>query len=472
MELNLQKRSLEDELVKQEPIKCSKMEDIALQHYQMRLMLLEQQRKKKLMASYHSKTDSPTGSALSHRPKSPPPVPVGSERMPNKEDEIKDMKQKEELLAPLPPRIPEPQYLVNDALAYSFDDESQAFYLACAEGKLQSVRDFVEDSDRPRGDLQFGLEEAAHAFQLDVVRYLIQEHDVGLHTGVFERLERRASSPTNLIFDRNNPRMLDLLRIFLDNGWSPNQTWTSPEYLSQGWGSNQKLRWQNVALHFPQCVRDMSILRLLLEHGAYPDICPTELPPFAFIRPEHQSLGRGSGYTPEVAVRVGTPETVDLLLAHGARIEYARPLHLLIRRPSASSLKDRQARQLSPPPSIAAAAAPDPARFQMADHLVRRGADVNALGNAYPLVSETCVIANPGFIMVTPLSLAVGVRDWDFVEWLLENGADAEAHRQAFTPRDDCYVYGHAPDAAEEARNRFEEVVEKVESKRQLGNAS
>lgn len=74
--------------------------------------------------------------------------------------------------------------------------------------------------------------------------------------------------------------------------------------------------------------------------------------------------------------------------------------------------------------------------------------------------------------MVTPLSLAVGVRDWDFVEWLLENGADAEAHRQAFTPWDDCYVYGHAPDAAEEASNRFEEVVEKVESKRQLGNAS
>lgn len=74
--------------------------------------------------------------------------------------------------------------------------------------------------------------------------------------------------------------------------------------------------------------------------------------------------------------------------------------------------------------------------------------------------------------MVTPLSLAVGVRDWDFVEGLLENGADAEAHRQAFTSRGDQYVYGHAPDAAEEARNRFEELVEKVESKRQLGNAS
>jgi len=44
--------------------------------------------------------------------------------------------------------------------------------------------------------------------------------------------------------------------------------------------------------------------------------------------------------------------------------------------------------------------------------------------------------------MVTPLSLAVGVHDWDFVKWLLENGADAEAHRQAFTPGDDRYVTG------------------------------
>ncbi|OIW26973.1 hypothetical protein CONLIGDRAFT_672417 [Coniochaeta ligniaria NRRL 30616] len=476
MELNLGKRSPEDELVKHAPMKRSKLEELALQHYQMGLMLVEQQKKKKLFARQLSeKADTTRDSALPHRPKSPPPVPAGSERMPNKEDEIKGMKPKDELLVTLPPRIPDPDYLVDDALVYSFDDESQAFYLACAEGKLQRVRDFVEDSARPRGDLQFGLEEAAHAFQLDVVRYLMQEHDVGLHTGVFEHLERRASSPTNNIFDHNDPRMLDLLRIFLDNGWSPNQAWTSPAYLWQGHDLNKKLRWQNVALHFPQCVRDMRILRLLLEHGAYPDISPYTLPPFAFIQPEYQSPGRGSGYTLEVAVRVGTPETVDLLLAHGARIEDARPLRLLIRWPSAPPPNDGQdagARQLSPSPS-AAAAAPDSARFQFANHLVRRGVDVNALGNAYPLVSGTCSFANPGFIMATPLSLAVGVRDWDFVEWLLENGADAEAHRQAFTPTYDCRVYGHhAPDAAEEARSRFEELVEKVESKRQLGNAS
>jgi hypothetical protein len=174
---------------------------------------------------------------------------------------------------------------------------------------------------------------------------------------------------------------------------------------------------------------------------------PQSIPPFAFLPPEHQFLARGSGYTLEVAVRVGTPETVELLLAHGAKIEYARPLRLLIRRPFA---------QLSPQPS-AAAAAPDPARFQFANHLVRRGVDVNPPGMctsssgckvmydmrfrvplltlpASPILqipshSETSAIANPGFIMVTSLSLAVGVRDWDFVEWLLENGADAEAHR-------------------------------------------
>lgn len=216
----------------------------------------------------------------------------------------------------------------------------------------------------------------------------MQEHDVGLHTGVFEHLERRTSSPTNNIFDRNDPRMLDLLQIFLDNGWSPNQTWTSPGYLSRSWESNQRLHWQNVALHFPQCVRDMRILKLLLEHGAYPDIHPGALPPFAFIPPEHQFLARRSGYTLEVAVRVGTPETVDFLLAHGTRIEYGRPLRLLIRWPSAPPRNDRQGtlgRQLSPPLS-AAAAAPDPARFQFANYLVRRGVDVNALGNAYVFI--------------------------------------------------------------------------------------
>ena len=33
--------------------------------------------------------------------------------------------------------------------------------------------------------------------------------------------------------------------------------------------------------------------------------------------------------------------------------------------------------------------------------------------------------------MVTLLSLAIGVRDRDFIEWLLENGAGAEAQRQS-----------------------------------------
>lgn len=135
MELKSQTHSPEDELVKQEPLKRSKMEKLALEHYQMHLMLLEQQRKKKLMARHCAEANTSTNSALPHRPKSPPPVLAGSERMPNKEDEFKDMKPKEKLLVPLPPRIPEPDYLVDDALAYSFDDESQAFYLACAERK-------------------------------------------------------------------------------------------------------------------------------------------------------------------------------------------------------------------------------------------------------------------------------------------------------------------------------------------------
>lgn len=90
-------------------------------------------------------------------------------------------------LPSLPPKLLGPEYLVEGAPIYKRDKKSRAFYSACAQGDMAFLRDLIGNSAPSHADLQYGLEEASHGFQVDVVRYLMREHGVKLPFHCFHR---------------------------------------------------------------------------------------------------------------------------------------------------------------------------------------------------------------------------------------------------------------------------------------------
>lgn len=90
---------------------------------------------------------------------------------------------------------------------------------------------------------------------------------------------------------------------------------------------------QEVALHFPRCLQDTEILKLLLGVGADLTIARYKCDVSSFeFNLEEAPVHRKSGDILQMAVNVGTSETVDILLSHGAKLEYGTPLHSLVRR--------------------------------------------------------------------------------------------------------------------------------------------
>jgi hypothetical protein len=258
-------------------------------------------------------------------------------------------------LPPLPPRIPQPEYLVGGQKTYSKDDASTRFFSDCEMGRLPRVCDFAEAISPSQGDLQFGLEKAAQGFHIDIVRYLMEQRGAKLHTFVFERMNPMIPWAQN-IFSSGNPKLLELISVFLNNGWHPNQVWKSGRFHS------------NVALHYPNCLRNVSILRLLLQHGADPTIsrhAPSSLCFHYF--PQEAPVLRKSGDVLEMAAKNGTREAIDLLLAYGVKLEYAKVLHILISKSPTVNLGQLPTRPV------------DPGRYETAKHLLSLGEDINGI---------------------------------------------------------------------------------------------
>ncbi|KAK8127756.1 Homeobox protein Wariai [Apiospora sp. TS-2023a] len=180
---------------------------------------------------------------------------------------------------------------------------------------------------------------ASGCSKAEITQYL----DTIFHT---EANETHATVQT--IFASDSPKLLPLLQVFLDNGWHPNQVLGPP---------------QEVALHHVQCVRDLNILKLLLDHGADPTIARTTpslpSPLVVYQHPWKAPVQRKVGDILDMAAKVGTTEAIDLLLAHGAKFEYGRALHCLIEF------------------KLLAGVDVNSTRFEMAEHLVRNGEDIN-----------------------------------------------------------------------------------------------
>ncbi|KAK7927316.1 hypothetical protein PG985_004314 [Apiospora marii] len=416
------------------------------------------------------------------------------------EEEIRRIEALYADLPPLPPEVPQPDYLIQDQPRYSQDKGSLAFYSACTSGDLPQVCDYIDIAQPSHADRQYGLEKAAHAFQIRIVRYLMQNQGTKIHTLVFQihknndhpvqslfgnnsvingylwgetrrwpkdnvrlavtnifasgcsRAEcthyldalfhtgaNKSCGTARTIFDSGSPKLLSLLQVFLDNGWHPNQILGPP---------------QEVALHHVQCVRDTRILKLLLDHGADPTIARKGPRSMVFLRhPWKAPVQRKIGDVLDMAAKVASTEAIDLLLAHGAKFEYGRALQCLVEF------------------RLLAGAAVDSTRFEMAEHLIQNGEDINGHRDVYDAIQPHSVMTVGIGFKATPLSHAKGSQDWGFVQWLLEKGADPQAHDgRAFDGRDKEHYGLTYRQAFDKNQARLSNLVQKVKDRKERDN--
>ncbi|KAF2962900.1 hypothetical protein GQX73_g10671 [Xylaria multiplex] len=263
-------------------------------------------------------------------------------------------------LPPLPPALPDFWHAINTR----FEPPEMKFFTWCIDGQRDAMEEYIEAQEGRIGErvLQRGLVSACEGGRADVVRYLLKKG---------ARVSGRAVEHACQRCD------LTLFEVFIEHGWNPNQQIPS---LDGGFG---------VAL--PHCTRDLRIVQFLLAQGADPNLGP-------FISWKRSGLGstppmdRNSGDALTRAARNGNIEVIDLLLQHGAVLEWSTPLH--------------------------SALCSWPQNRQVFVYFLRLGADPNK-DIRYPY--------GTAWDGGTPLLWAMRSRNWDAIELLLESGADPEA---------------------------------------------
>ncbi|GAW22645.1 hypothetical protein ANO14919_121870 [Xylariales sp. No.14919] len=262
-------------------------------------------------------------------------------------------------LPPLPPALPDYREISID-LGDPWEVEFSGW---CRDGKRDAIEEYIEAQDDEVSEvlLQRGLASACEGGRAHVARYLLQKG-----AKVYGRAVELASRRCDLA----------LFEVFVEHGWHPNQQvpWVQGAF--------------GVAL--PHCTDDIRVVEFLLTHGADPN-----LGPFDFRKITGSSmtppLDRCSGAPLNKAARSGSIEVIDLLLQHGAVLEWSTPLHYAL----ASWPRNRPA-------------------FV---HLLHLGADPNK-----NIHYDYCTQGEGG----TPLYQAIRFHNWDAIELLLESGADPE----------------------------------------------
>ncbi len=229
-----------------------------------------------------------------------------------------------------------------------------AFAEACSNGNMDTVAILATGDDHyPNTQyyLNHGLLASIISKQLPIARFL---------------LSRGANITPSIAIAAVKGECLPVFELLVEKGWNVN----SPIMGGQ--------------TAISALVKNPILLKYLLEHGADPNLGPPLSP-----QPDSQPIP-SSGSTLNCAASVATPDTFDLLLHHGARIENSQPLHM------------------------AAASQEDAERIPMLEHLLRKGCDVNAGDEAR------------GFQAVgPPLFYAIRQGQVWKARWLLGHGADA-----------------------------------------------
>ncbi|KAI8945112.1 ankyrin repeat-containing domain protein [Xylaria longipes] len=301
-------------------------------------------------------------------------------------------------LRPLP--SPLPSYLGVSPSSQSSDED---FSTWCREGNMDAVTRHIEaqQGNVDGASLQRGLACAVERGKGEMVRHLLQK-GAKLHGFAVKCACWR--------------RDLTLFKIFVEHGWHPNQQIPSPE--------------GQFGVALPHCTNNFQITEYLLTHGADPNLG-------SFDRRKRSGLGptppmdRRSGAALTMAAANGNVEVTDLLLRHGANLEWAVPLHAACHAALSITEAWRQNR-----PAF--------------EHLLHLGADPNKnIQFPFGNVQE----------MGTPLHWAVRVSNWHAVELLLEWGADPEIGN----------VLAFAAASEREKTNQLAKLPPKGDSGNQLG---
>ncbi|KAI1863315.1 uncharacterized protein JN550_009635 [Neoarthrinium moseri] len=335
-----------------------------------------------------------------------------SRLIPDAWDRIRDLEEQNGRFPPLPARLPRADYvLVADSLER--DKQALLFYVACEQGALSDVVAFVEERtpNPSKATLQFGLEQASFACKPDVVQYLLHQ-GATLHSGCFMKLFEflgagQTSTRLRCIFDEadyaaDTDSFIALLSVFIKSGfWHPNQPWESPAMIDP-----------YVAMYASRVLTDRRLLLFLLEHGADPNL--SRYPKSARGSSDRDAtpwaIDRQSPSPLNLAVAQGDQSLFDLLVAHGAKAE-GEGLHLLHSLVRAAMQHDFAS-----------------TRRPMAEGIIaQRLADVNDV-KPMPYRHEDSRYFIGGYTEdETPLTLACAASDWEFVEWLVQHGADPGA---------------------------------------------
>ncbi|KAI0967586.1 ankyrin repeat-containing domain protein [Xylaria arbuscula] len=263
-------------------------------------------------------------------------------------------------LPPLPPALPD----CWDILSAVPGPSETEFLTWCVNGRQEAVERYIDGQEDRVSELLLkrGLASACEGGKAQVARYLLQK-GVQLHGLAVEHACRKND--------------LELFNLFIEFGWHPNQ---------QIPGVNGSF---GVALS--NCTSDVRIVRLLLAHGADPNLGPFDILKRSGLG-SSPPMDRRSGDALKKAAQSGNVEVIDLLLQHGAVLEWSTPLHSAL-----------FAWPQNRPAFI---------------HVLRLGADPNR-----NIKVSYGTIWDGG----TPLLWAIRLRNWDAVELLLEWGADPEA---------------------------------------------
>ncbi|KAF2503133.1 ankyrin [Lophium mytilinum] len=242
------------------------------------------------------------------------------------------------------------------------DPSLPAFLEACRSktGDVAVVSQLASGRDRNDGSLTWGLTDAFKAGRLDIARCLL-ELGVKWHAGTMYYVDS-----------------VEAVKLLIEFGFCVNDPWP----------------FGNVILPTVVARNDEAFVRYLLSQGANPNLgpplCPQERHSYE-IRPM-----QNSGAALDAAAAYSTPEMFALLVAHGADISNASPLHSAAR---------------------AGFDAPPGSRIPMMEYLVGIGLDVNAVDDA--------VRSGEG-VWGTPLFCTIKPGRVQEAKGLLEKGADPE----------------------------------------------
>ncbi|KAM5346107.1 hypothetical protein ACJ41O_009112 [Fusarium nematophilum] len=279
-------------------------------------------------------------------------------------------------LAPLPPPLPKSSlWLAAHRPCQYPNAEIRPFFIACEEGSLDEVRRWVQDKRQELRQMgvQDGLACAANGNQVHVARYLLEEGGASLHGAVVKAACRH--------------RSLALFQVCAQHGYHPNQQIPS----NNG-------HFGTALIH---CIEGEEITRFLLQNGADPDVGPwLDGRCLGWGERSTPPLDRTSGFALDLAVEKGSLATVEMLLDHGAHMEYSRPLHRVIKR-----LRERDAANLIT----------DEDWRPLMEMFLQKGANINAVT----------------YMDGTALIKAVSNRMWDITQFLLEHGADPRIKRHS-----------------------------------------